>query len=109
MRASNSHSFSSVFAGFTRFAAQLREIGERRRVIHNLASMDDYMLRDIGLTRSDIDAATMASPLTDRTLVLAERARESRQDQRAMARETQAWGTLTPDTAGRGPDARRVA
>ena len=76
MRAPNSTSFSSVFASVTRLAAQFRAIGERRRVIHNLASLDDYMLRDIGLTRSDVDAASMASPLTDGTLVLADRARE---------------------------------
>ncbi len=106
MRAPNSTSFSSVFASVTRLAAQFRAIGERRRVVHNLASLDDYMLRDIGLTRSDVDAASMASPLTDGTLVLADRARETRQDQRSMAREAQAWGH---DTAGRVMGAKRVA
>ncbi len=74
-----------------RFAARLREAGEHRRVVHTLASLDDHMLRDIGLTRFDVDSALVEPALTDGTLVLAERAREARSHGRATAREAQAW------------------
>lgn len=89
------NSAPSVFAAVTsaaiRFATRLREAGEHRRVVHSLASLDDHMLRDIGLTRFDVAAALVEPALTDGTLVLAERAREQRQNQRALAQEAQAW------------------
>lgn len=113
MRAPNSSAstVSSVLGPVIRFAAKLREAGERRRVVHNLASLDDHMLRDIGLTRFDVDSALVEAASTDATLVLAERARELRQHQRAMAQEAQAWAALMPDSGGRGsqPLAKRVA
>ena len=104
MRAPNSAPsiFSNVALAAVRFATRLREAGEHRRVVHSLASLDDHMLRDIGLTRFDVASALVEPALTDGTLVLAERARELRQHQRAMALEAQAWATALPDAAVRG-------
>ena len=103
MRAPNSSSnpVSAVVGAVVRFAAMVREAGERRRVVHNLASLDDHMLRDIGLTRFDVEAALVEPATTDATLVLADRARELRLHQRALAQEAQAWAGLVPD-ADRG-------
>ena len=106
MRAPNSttsNPVSTLLAAVIRFAAKMKEAGERRRVVHSLATLDDHMLRDIGLTRFDVDAALVEPALTDGTLVLAERAREFRQHQRALAHEAQAWADLVPS------DARRAA
>lgn len=89
--------FAAAASAVARFAASLREAGERRRAVRSLASLDDHMLRDIGLTRFDVDAALVEPALTDGTLILAERAREARQHQRATAREAQAWAPLTVD------------
>ncbi len=102
---------ASLFGSMVRLVAKLREAGERRRVVHNLASLDDHMLRDIGLTRFDVDAALVEATSTDATLVLAERARELRQHQRAMAQEAQAWAAMLPDAERRGAQglAKRVA
>ena len=93
MRAPNSapSTLATLASAVVRFATRLHEAGEHRRVVHSLASLDDHMLRDIGLTRFDVEAALVEPALTDGTLVLAERAREQRQNQRALAQEAQAW------------------
>ena len=93
MRAPNSapSAFATVASAVVRFALRLREAAEHRRVVHGLASLDDHMLRDIGLTRFDVDAALVEPALTDGTLLLAERAREQRHNQRALAQEARAW------------------
>jgi uncharacterized protein YjiS (DUF1127 family) len=102
---------SSLFGTVIRFASMLREAGERRRAVHSLASLDDHMLRDIGLTRFDVDAALVEPATTDATLILAERARDLHRHQRAMAQEAQAWAALMPEADGRGSQAllKRVA
>jgi uncharacterized protein YjiS (DUF1127 family) len=51
---------------------------ERRRTLNELAGLDDHMLSDIGLTRSDLRDATAAPLLSDPTLALAQRASERR-------------------------------
>ena len=79
-----------------RLVNRIREARERRHVVRSLASFDDHMLRDIGLTRFDLDSALVEPMLADPTLVLADRARELRLHQRAMAQEAQAWAALKP-------------
>ena len=93
MRSPNSapSAFAVLASAAVRFATKLRDAGEHRRVVHSLASLDDHMLRDIGLTRFDVAAALVEPALADGTLILAERAREQRQNQRALAQEAQAW------------------
>ncbi len=111
MRAPNfatSHPVSAVVAAIARFGAMIRTAGERRRVVHSLASLDDHMLRDIGLTRFDVEAALVEPAGTDATLVLAERARELRQHQRALAQEAQTWAKQGQDSVVRDFP-RRVA
>lgn len=49
-----------------RIAAHLRG----RRVLRDLSGMDDHLLRDIGLTRTDVDRATVAEFGTDRMAML---------------------------------------
>ena len=62
---------------------------------------DDHMLRDIGLTRFDLDSALVEPMLADPTLVLADRARDLRRHQRALAQEAQAWAEMTPAAKSR--------
>ena len=111
MRAPNSaasNPVTAVVAAVMRFGTMIRTAGERRRVVHSLASLDDHMLRDIGLTRFDVEAALVEPTGTDATLVLAERARELRQHQRAQAVAAQAGaGETQADVVRAFP--RRVA
>jgi len=61
-----------------RVSRQLVEAWRRRNDAAVLASFDDYMLRDIGLTRGDLNDA-LAEPLwRDPTAVLVRRQRERR-------------------------------
>jgi uncharacterized protein YjiS (DUF1127 family) len=62
-----------------------------RRVVADLARMDDRMLRDVGLTRSDLRDAVAEPLVNDPTVVLFKRAAErraNRQRQRADAAAT---------------------
>ena len=88
--------FSAVFGSLARFAARMGEAGRSRRIVHGLAALDDRLLRDIGLTRHDVDAALVEPAMTDGTLVLAERARAQRRSQTALAREARAWSDHVP-------------
>ena len=83
---STPNAFATACAGVMRFAARVGEAGRNRRIVHGLSSLDDHLLRDIGLTRHDVDAALIEPAMTDGTLVLAERARVQRHGQRASAR-----------------------
>ena len=105
-----SNPIAAAITAVVRFAAKVQEAQGRRRVMYGLATLDDHMLRDIGLTRCDVDAALVESTLTDGTLLLAERAREARLHQRALAQEAQAWAMMAPADGGRGNRAvKRVA
>jgi uncharacterized protein YjiS (DUF1127 family) len=55
-----------------------------RRDMHVLASFDDRMLRDIGLTRGDLRDATAEPVWRDPTAVLVTRARERRTYRRRL-------------------------
>jgi uncharacterized protein YjiS (DUF1127 family) len=72
----------------------MRTVWERRRVVGQLGALDDYMLRDIGITRFDV-TSVMAEPMfRDPTKKLAERADETRRAHRAAAREILTGGPL---------------
>ena len=60
---------------------------DRRRVMTELAGLDDRMLRDIGVTRADLRDATSGPLLGDPTRVLILRATERRAAARLAARE----------------------
>ncbi|MFG1346833.1 DUF1127 domain-containing protein [Xanthobacter autotrophicus DSM 431] len=59
---------------------------ENRRVLGELAGLDDRMLRDIGLTRADLRDASAAPFVGDPTRVLVLRATERRAAARLLAR-----------------------
>src|SRR5689334_22994134 len=54
-----------------------------RREFTALASLSDYQLKDIGLTRTDLSDATALPRDEDPTLILEHRVRERRQNSRA--------------------------
>lgn len=60
---------------------------ERRRAIAALAALDDYMLRDIGITRADIRDAVSEPIGADPTRLLVLRATERRAALRLARRE----------------------
>ena len=78
LSAPQSSSFLLVLAGFT---AAVRKIGQALKNRHDatmLANMDDRMLADIGLTRSDLRDAISEPIWSDPTALLASRAQERR-------------------------------
>ena len=60
----------------------------RRREISELARLDDRMLRDIGISRADVDAALGGPWHGDPTVLLARRSAERRQRAHATARRS---------------------
>ncbi|MBV9635787.1 MAG: DUF1127 domain-containing protein [Methylobacteriaceae bacterium] len=58
-----------------------------RRTVAMLSGLDDYLLRDIGLTRQDVASALAEPFFQDASWRLAERALEARECDRAQARE----------------------
>jgi len=60
----------------------------RRRMLAQLGEFDDRMLRDIGLTRSDLRDASAGPLWQDPTSILVVRAVERRASRRTAARET---------------------
>jgi uncharacterized protein YjiS (DUF1127 family) len=99
-------SFALVLAGVT---AAVRKIGKalkNRQDAAMLASMDDRMLSDIGLTRSDLRDA-YAEPLwRDPTSILAIRARERRVHRTVSVAVAP---SLVPDPAFSVPSTNRPA
>ena len=101
----------AALAVLVRFAARVQKAQERRKIVYSLASLDDHMLRDIGLNRCDVDSVMAEPVLTDGTLLLAERVMDGRRHQRALAQEAQNWASLTPDAGVRAlqPAVKRAA
>ncbi len=78
LRAPQSSSFVLVLATLT---AAIRKVGQALKNRHDaamLAQMDDRMLADIGLTRSDLRDAISEPIWNDPTAILASRAQERR-------------------------------
>lgn len=65
-------------AAAARWIARAAGAFNGRRIVADLGRMDDRMLRDIGLSRSDLRDAASASRLEDPTVVLFRRAAERR-------------------------------
>lgn len=52
---------SGLFAVLRRLAARFNEARRRRAALRELAGLDDRTLRDMGLTRSELDSAVAES------------------------------------------------
>lgn len=91
--------------------SSLKTVWDRRRLVGQMASLDDHMLRDIGLTRFDIDSVLADPAMTDPTWRLSLRAREARSNQRAAVLERRQWANLlgTPEDAPPSNPDRRAA
>lgn len=70
--------FARTLGAGLKAAAGVGRAMERRRTLNELAGLDDHMLSDIGLTRSDLRDATASPMLSDPTLALAVRVNERR-------------------------------
>ena len=108
LRAPQSSSFLLVLAGFT---AVVRKVGQALKNRHDaaiLADMDDRMLADIGLTRSDLRDAISEPIWSDPTAILASRAQERRKH-RAQATVTLASPPLVPHVGFTVPSMGRPA
>ena len=75
---------SRVGGAAGRGLTSLARIVRNRRDASKLARLDDHMLADIGLTRSDLRDAYSESLWRDPTNVLAQRASERRASRRAI-------------------------
>jgi uncharacterized protein YjiS (DUF1127 family) len=95
-----------------RVCRQLVEAWRRRNDAAVLASFDDYMLRDIGLTRGDLNDA-LAEPLwRDPTAVLVRRQSERRRAYRCRAAPIallHAGPSIVPDAGQGGHPRGRLA
>jgi uncharacterized protein YjiS (DUF1127 family) len=108
LRAPQSSSFAFVLATLT---AAIRKVGQVLKNRHDaamLADMDDRMLADIGLNRSDVRDA-FAEPLwNDPTAILASRALERRKH-RAQVTVSLASPPLVPQIGFSVPSINRPA
>lgn len=68
------------------FAVKVARAHENRRALSQLAQLDDHMLRDIGVTRSDLRDAASEPLWRDGTHVLISRSVERRAAARLAAR-----------------------
>ena len=71
-------SSGAVLAWIARRVGAIGRAITGRRVLHELASFDDRMLRDIGLNRNDLRSAAAEPLYRDPTALLAGRVDESR-------------------------------
>jgi uncharacterized protein YjiS (DUF1127 family) len=67
------------------------QLSKNRRAAKRLAALDDHMLADIGLTRSDLRDAYAEPVWRDSSDVLAERARERRNSRRRFPTGPSNW------------------
>ena len=93
-----------------RVSRQLVEAWRRRYDAAVLASFDDYMLRDIGLTRGDLNDALAEPVWRDPTAVLVRRQSERRAYRRRVAApiDRHTAPSIVPDADPRGCSRGRV-
>ena len=86
-----------VFAGMVTWARLARMALARRRLVGELAALDDHLLRDMGVTRQDIASVMAERGLDDPTERLAARAREARRGRRAIVLEERTWAAMAKE------------
>jgi uncharacterized protein YjiS (DUF1127 family) len=108
LRAPQSSSFLLVLAGFTAAVRKIGQVLKNRHDATMLADMDDRMLADIGLSRSDLRDAFAEPIWNDPTAILASRAGERRKH-RAQLTVNLASPPLVPQVGFTVPNTSRPA
>ncbi len=72
-----------IAATFTRW----QKAREGRKALFALSQLDDHFLKDIGVTRADVDAALLSQVEADPSLILGERRTSARVATMAVKRE----------------------
>jgi uncharacterized protein YjiS (DUF1127 family) len=81
-----------------------------RRAVADLLALDDYMLRDIGVSRQDVESALATPMYRDASWRLAERAIASKAADRARAEQGLRWARLMQEASNaRAPEADPAA
>jgi uncharacterized protein YjiS (DUF1127 family) len=70
---------------------------ERRKLARQLSELDDHLLRDIGVTRQDVESALAGSYAYDPSVELARRAHQARIGRRELAAEQRNWAHLAAE------------
>ncbi len=96
-------------SGLMGWSHGLQVAWRRRKVMAELATLDDHLLRDMGITRQDVESVLADPSEGDPTLRLAGRAREARWGRRASAREERRWATLLEEAEKPSASDRRAA
>ena len=99
--------FIGLTTQVTRFASAVVRSFRNRRDARILAGLDQHMLADIGLTRSDVSDAFSTSLWEDPTELLRERVQDRRLN-RPVAAHASAGAWSSPASTGRRTIARRV-
>jgi uncharacterized protein YjiS (DUF1127 family) len=81
----------------------------RRRIVADLLALDDYMLRDIGVSRQDVESALAAPMYRDASWRLAERALASKTAGRMRAEQDLRWARLMQDASEARPHEAEIA
>lgn len=100
---------STTFAAMAAWIRSIRMAWARRKILGELASLDEHLLRDMGITRQDLESVLADPGLEDPTLRLALRAREARYGRRASALEARHWAAMVSEAdkpAAPEPDCR---
>ena len=90
-------------------AVSVRAAWYNRRIVGQLATLDDHLLRDMGITRFDL-ASVLADPrLSDPTEELGLRAKDARRNKRATALEQRSWADMLSKAEATSRPGRRAA
>lgn len=80
-----------------------------RRQVHDLLSLDDYLLRDLGVARGDVFEALSNPLVNDPTAILAAAANQHRLSERARLRESLRSARVMDELVRRTDDGTRLA
>ena len=92
------HSVAGIVVARTR---QLAQFVKNRRDAVTLASLDDRMLADIGLTRGDVRDAVSEPVWRDPTAILVSRAQERRVNRRRLSLRPSEAPSIVPEQTAR--------
>ncbi len=99
---------TGAIVGATKAVVRAWVAHRNRRAVAQLLGYDEYMLRDIGVTRSDVEASLSGGPLDDASTRLGRLARERREGGAAQRREAIAEARRAAPVDGGTPMAAGV-